>query len=57
LVAFLLKIFSQDATFKSVGDVNNVYAFKKKTVLVGRIIGGGTGGGLKKNGEIFYLVF
>ncbi len=30
LVPFLLKIFSLDATFKSVGDVNNVYAFQKK---------------------------
>jgi len=48
LVAFLLKIFSLDATFKSVGDVNNVYGYKKKAVLVERIIGGGTGGGLKK---------
>jgi hypothetical protein len=48
LVAFLLKIFSLDATFKSVGDVNNVYALKKKTVLVMRTIGGGGGGGLKK---------
>jgi hypothetical protein len=55
LVPFLLKIFSLDATFKSVGYVNNVYAFKKKTVLVVRIIGGGSG--LKKNGEIFDLVF
>jgi hypothetical protein len=57
LVPFLLKIFSLDATFKSVGDVNNVYAFKKKAVLVVRIIGGGGGGRLKKNGEIFDLVF
>jgi hypothetical protein len=54
LVPFWLKIFSPDATFKSVGDVNNVYAFKKKAVLVGRIIGSGC---LKKNGEIFDLVF
>jgi len=53
----LLKKSSLDATFKSVGDVNNVYGFKKKTVLVVRIIGGGGGGGLKKNGEIFDLVF
>ncbi len=29
LVPFLLKFFSLDATFKSVGNVNNVYAFKK----------------------------
>jgi hypothetical protein len=49
LVPFLLKIFSLDATFKSVGDVNNVYAFKKKAVLVVRIIGGG--GGLKKTAK------
>jgi hypothetical protein len=49
-----LKKSSLDATFKSVGDVNNVYGYKKKAVLVGRIIGGG---GLKKNGEIFDLVF
>jgi hypothetical protein len=56
LIPFLLKIFSLDATFKSVKDVNNVYAFKKKAVLVVRIIGGGNGG-LKKNGEIFDLVF
>jgi hypothetical protein len=55
LGTFLAQIFSQDATFKSVGDVNNVYAFKKKPVLVVRIIG--SGGGLKKNGEIFDLVF
>jgi hypothetical protein len=55
LVPFLLKIFSLDATFKSVGDINNVYAFKKKAVLVVRIIGGG--GGKKKNCEIFDLVF
>jgi hypothetical protein len=32
-----------------------IYAFKKKAVLVVRIIGGS--GGLKKNGEIFDLVF
>jgi hypothetical protein len=50
-----LKKSSLDATFKSVGDVNNVYGYKKKAVLVGRIIGGG--GGLKKNGEIFDRVF
>ena len=53
----LLKKSSLDATFKSVGDVNNVYGFKKKTVLVVRIIGDGGGDGLKKNGEIFDLVF
>ena len=52
-----LKKSSLDATFKSVGDVNNVYGYKKKAVLVGRIIGGSGGGGLKKNGEIFDLVF
>jgi hypothetical protein len=52
----LLKKSSLDATFKSVGDVNNVYGFKKKTVLVVRIIGDGGGDGLK-NGEIFDLVF
>ncbi len=58
LVPFLFKIFSLDATFKSVGDVNNVYAFQKKAVSVVRIIGdGGDGGGLKKIGEIFDLVF
>jgi hypothetical protein len=51
LVPFLLKIFSLDATFKSVGDVNNVYAFKKKAVLVVRIIGGGGGGRLKKTAK------
>ncbi len=44
-----LKTSSLDATIKSVGDVNNVYGYKKKAVLVGRIIGGG--GGLKKNGR------
>jgi hypothetical protein len=38
-------------SFKSVGDVNNVYGFKKKAVLVGRIIGGGSGGGLKKTAK------
>jgi hypothetical protein len=48
LIPFLLKIFSLDVTFKSVKDVNNVYAFKKKEVLVVRIIGGGDDGGLKK---------
>ncbi len=53
----LLKKSSLDATFKSVVDVNNVYGFKKKTVLVVRIIGDGGGNGLKKNGEIFDLVF
>jgi hypothetical protein len=47
LVIFLLKIFPPDATFKSVGDVNNVNVFKIKAVLVSRIIGGG--GGFKKN--------
>ena len=52
----LLKKSSLDATFKSVGDVNNKYGFKKKTVLVVRIIGDGGGDGLK-NGEIFDLVF
>jgi hypothetical protein len=52
-----LKKSSLDATFKSVGDVNNVYGYKKKAVLVGRIIGGGGGDGLKKNGEIFDRVF
>jgi hypothetical protein len=31
------------------GDVNNVYGFKKKTVLVVRIIG--DGGGLKKTAK------
>jgi hypothetical protein len=51
LVAFLLKIFSLDATFKTVGDVNNVYGFKKKAVLVGRIIGGNSGGVLKKSAK------
>jgi hypothetical protein len=55
LVPFLLKIFSLDATFKTVGDVNNVYAFQKKVVSVVRIIGGG--GGLKKIGEIFDKMF
>jgi hypothetical protein len=44
-------MFSLDATFKSVGDVNNVYAFKKKGVLVGRIINGC--GGLKKKQQNF----
>ena len=52
---FLLKIFSLDATFKSVGDVNNVYAFQKKAILDVRIIGGG--GGFKKIGEIFDIIF
>ena len=47
---FLLKIFSLDATFKSVGDVNNVYAFQKKAILDVRVIGGG-GGGLKKSAK------
>jgi hypothetical protein len=51
LVPFLLKIFSLDAPFKSVGDVNNVYALKKKAVLVMRTIGGGGGGGLKKSAK------
>jgi hypothetical protein len=57
LVPFLLKSFSLDATFKSVGDVNNVYAFQKKGVLVVRMIGGRGGGTLKKIGEIFYIIF
>jgi hypothetical protein len=52
-VPFLLKFFPLDATFKSVGDVNNVYAFQKKAVSVVRIIGDGGGGGFKKIGEIF----
>jgi hypothetical protein len=56
LVPFLLKIFSLDATFKSVGNVNNVYAFQKKAILDVRVIGGG-GGGLKKIGEIFDIIF
>ncbi len=47
--AVFLKKSSLDATFKSVGDVNNVYGYKKKTVLVGRIIGGG---GLKKMAKL-----
>ncbi len=34
-----------------------IYGFKKKAVLVVRIIGDGGGGGLKRNGEIFDLVF
>jgi hypothetical protein len=55
LVPFLLKFFSLDATFKSVGDVNNVYALKKKVVLVMRTIS--SGGGLKKIGEIFDIIF
>jgi hypothetical protein len=55
LVLFLLKIFFLDATFKIVGDVNNVYVFKKKAVLVVRNIGGG--GGLKIIGEIFDIIF
>ncbi len=55
LVPFLLKIFSLNAIFKSVGDVNNVYAFQKKAVSVVRIIGGG--GGLKKIGEISTKMF
>jgi hypothetical protein len=50
----VLKIFSLDATFKSVGDVNNVYAFQKKTILDVRVISGG--GGLKI-GEIFDIIF
>jgi hypothetical protein len=56
-ICFLLKIFSLDATFKSVGDVNNVYAFQKKAVSVVRIISDGGGGGLKKIGEIFNKTF
>ncbi len=55
MLPFLLKLFSLDATFKSVGDVKNVYAFKKKAVLVVRIIGGGSG--KKKKGEFIDLVF
>jgi hypothetical protein len=51
----LLQIFSLDATFKSVGDVNNVYALKKKAVLVMRTIG--SSGGFKKIGEIFDIIF
>jgi hypothetical protein len=51
LVPFLLKIFSLDATFKSVGDVTNVYAFQKKAVSVVRIIGDGGGGGFKKKAK------
>ncbi len=54
MVPFLLKFFSLDATFKSVGDVNNVYVFKKKTVLVVSIIGGG--GKKKKTAKFFDLV-
>jgi hypothetical protein len=42
-----MKFLSPDATFKSVGDVNNVNGFKIKAVLVVRIIGGG--GGFKKS--------
>ena len=57
LVPLLLKIFSLDATFKSVGDVNNINAFQKKAVSVVRIIGDGGSGGKKKIGEIFDLVF
>jgi hypothetical protein len=55
LVPFWLKIVSLDATFKSVGDVKNEYASKKKAVLDERIIGGRSS--LKKNCEIFDLVF
>jgi hypothetical protein len=44
-------MFSLDATFKSVGYVNNVYAFRKEAVLVVRIIGGGDG--LKKKRQNF----
>jgi hypothetical protein len=51
LKPFLLKIFSLDATFKSVGDVNNVYAFQKKAILDVRVIGGGGGGGFKKSAK------
>jgi hypothetical protein len=48
LVPFrLIKNFSLDGTFKSVGDVTNVYAFQKKAVSVVRIIGDGGSGGLK----------
>jgi hypothetical protein len=57
LVPFLLKIFSLDATFKSVGDVNNVYAFQKKAVAVVRIIGDGGGGGLKKSAKFSTKIF
>jgi hypothetical protein len=50
----LLKIFFIDATFKSVGDVNNIYALKKKAVLVVRIIG--NGGSLKKSAKFLTLI-
>jgi hypothetical protein len=53
LVPFLLNFFSLDATFKSVGDVTNVYAFQKKAVSVVRMIGDGGGGSFKKIGKIF----
>jgi hypothetical protein len=53
LEPFLLKFFSLDATFKSVGDVNNVYVSKKIAVLVGRTIGGG--GGLKKAAKFTFF--
>jgi hypothetical protein len=39
------------ATFKSVGDVNNVYAFQKKAILDVKVIGGGGVGGLKKSAK------
>ncbi len=54
LGTFFAQNFSLDATFKSVGDVNNVYAFKKKAVLVVRMIGGG---GYTKNGDLVFLNF
>jgi hypothetical protein len=57
LKPFLIKIFSLDATFKSVGDVDNVYAFQKKAILDVRVIGDGGGGCLKKIGEIFDIIF
>jgi hypothetical protein len=44
----LLKKSSLDATFKSVGDVNNVYSFK-------RIIGNSGGCGLKKTANSFQI--
>jgi hypothetical protein len=51
----LLKNFSLDATFKSVGDVNNVYAFQKKVILDVRVIDGR--GGFKKTNESFDIMF
>jgi hypothetical protein len=47
--------FSLDATFKSVGDVNNVYAFQKKAILDVRIICGG--GAFIKIATIFDIIF